>query len=360
MIRLQLQRFAEKTEQATPKRKQDARREGRVAKSADLTSSLSFLAAILGMSAFGGNLLGAVTRLLQNCLSLFVISASQQTLHIKQLILPGLIQVGLALLPIVATIMLIGILVSFFQVGPLFTLSSIIPDFSKINPLEGTRRLFSLNAVIELIKSILKLSLIGVALYAAVVHTQVQYAFLMESSTPVIIDSYLTNANTILLYSAVMFAAVSVGDYFYQRHHFSQSLRMSRQDVRDEQRDQEGNLQMRRRIREQGRVMARRRMMQKVPKADVIITNPTHFAVALLYDAKTMLAPQVVAKGIDETAQRIREVARQHDVPIVENKPLARALYQTVELDEFVPGSLFQAVAEVLAYVYRLRGHALS
>ncbi|KYP82118.1 flagellar biosynthesis protein FlhB [Ferroacidibacillus organovorans] len=360
MIRLELQRFAEKTEQATPKRRQDARQKGRVAKSPDLTSSLSFLAAVVGMSVFGSNLLGAVMRLLQNCLSLFVVSASQKTPHIKQLILPGITQVGLALIPIVLTIMLIGMLAAFFQVGPMFTLSTIMPDFSKINPLEGIRRLFSLHAIVESIKSIVKLSLIGVALYAAVVHTQVQYAFLMESSTPVIIDSYLTNANTILLYSAVMFAAVSVADYFYQRYQFSQSLRMSRQDVRDEQRDQEGNPQMRRRIREQGRAIARRRMMQKVPNADVIITNPTHFAVALRYDAKTMQAPQVVAKGIDETAQRIREVARQHDVPIVENKPLARALYQTVELDEFVPGTLFQAVAEVLAYVYRLRGRALS
>lgn len=354
MIQFDLQLFAEKTERATAKRRTDARREGRMAKSPDLTMAFSFLGVIVALGMYGQQLYVALAKLMIDLLSEGLVFANN---HVG---LPGIFYSDLqnlmsALIPLLLLGMGIGVVISFLQVGPTFVLKGLYPNFSKINPFSGLKQLFGVQSVAQLVKSTLKLIFIAVAVYFALAGSSGQFAQLMVTDPIYIIQAFASRAFSIVLDVAGMYVALSIFDFFFQRFQFERSMRMSKEEVKDEMKQQEGNPQVKGKLRERGRAIAFRRMMQKVPIADVIITNPTHFAVALKYDASTMHAPQVVAKGVDQIALRIRETAREHDVPIVENRPLARSLYQTVEIDGFIPGDLFQAVAEVLAYVYRLK-----
>ncbi len=354
MIRFDLQLFAEKTERATAKRRTDARREGRMAKSPDLTMAFSFLAVIASLGIYGQQLYVALAKLMTDLLSEGLVFAND---HVG---LPGIFYSDMqnllsAMLPLLLVGMCVGVMISLLQVGPTFVLTGLYPNFSKINPLSGLKQLFGLQAISQLVKSTLKLTFIAVAVYFSLVGSSGQFASLMVTDPIYIIQVFASRAFSIVLNVAGMYVALSIFDFFFQRFQFERSMRMSKEEVKDEMKQQEGNPQVKGKLRERGRAIAFRRMMQKVPTADVIITNPTHFAVALKYDALTMHAPQVVAKGVDQIALRIREIAGEHDVPIVENRPLARSLYQTVEMDGFIPGDLFQAVAEVLAYVYRLK-----
>ncbi len=354
MMQWDLQLFAEKTERATPRRRQEAREQGRVASSPELTTAVSFLALILGLRIFGGALLQTLTQMFAVILSTGTQSAAGGT-GFETAWLSFLPSIAMTLVPIVLLGIGAGVLMAFLQVGPMFAPDSLIPDFSRINPFKGIARLFSTQSLVDLVKSMFKLALIGWAVYSALSGAKLQFPEMMTTDPAILASYFLQTGQSILLNVAIMFAILSLADFAYRRFSFERSLRMSKEDIKDEMKRQEGSPQIKRRLRERGRAIARRRMMQKVPTATVVVTNPTHFAVALYYDAASMNAPQVVAKGADETARKIREIASDHRVPIVENVAVARALYYTVELDEFVPNHLFQAVAEVLAYVYRLQ-----
>ncbi len=353
-MRYDLQLFAEKTERATPKRRSDARREGNVAKSPDFSTALVFLAAVIALLVYVPSIYFSLAQLMIDLLGYGTrYAVDHQGVPIA--LRADISNVFYGLLPIILIAMVIGLFSSFLQVGFLFTPNVLIPKLSKINPLTGIQRLFSLQGLSMLIKSIIKILFIAGAIYFALNGSITQLAQLMYATPGVIMQNYASRSFNVLIDVAALYAALSVLDFFFERFRFERSIKMSKQEIKDEAKQQEGNQQVKGKIRERGRLIAFRRMMKRVPQADVVITNPTHYAIALQYDPKTMHAPQVVAKGVDQTALRIREIARENDVPIVENKPLARELYAQVEIEEFVPDSLFQAVAQVLAYVYRLK-----
>lgn len=357
MIKWDLQWFAEKTEAPTPRRRVKEREEGHVARSADLTSAFAFMALLVGLALFGSRLFTAMANLATYTFTSGVTYASTHTgmpLSFSTL----LEQIGLWLALMIMLSIAVALLIAYRQVGRLFSLKPLLPNLDKINPFTGWNRFFSLNTVMSLLKATVQLSFIAAALYLAVSSQGVQVMGLMGAQPAQIFSFYSHSAFTILIYVAAMFVALSVGDFAYQKFSFEKGIKMSKDEIKDERRQSDGDPRVKKEIRKKGYAMAFRRMMKKVPTADVIVTNPTHYAIALKYDAGTMHAPQVVAKGVDELALRIRELARDQRIPIVENRTLARALYSQVQLDEFVPSQLFQAVAEVLAYVYKLRQEA--
>jgi len=355
-IPLNLQLFAgEKTEEATPRRKQQARTKGQVAKSQEFNSALVLLAGFAALSLFFPFIYGqivAYTRLMLSTLS-------REDLTVGTII--GLFQqstvVGAKiLLPLLGATLVAGMAANYFQVGVLFSTEAITVNLSRINPLEGFKRLFSVRSLVELGKSLLKVSLVGIVLYRIIRDNFAVF--------PKMLDMDIRASGAFLgemivkmgLQSAVLLMILAIIDFRYQQWEFNKSLKMSKEEVKEEYKQTEGNPQVKSKIREKMRRMSMRRMMQEIPKADVVITNPTHFAVALRYDAETMAAPRVVAKGQDNLALKIKEIAKEHGVVTVENKPLAQALYKGAEIGDQVPPELFQAVAEVLAFVYRLKG----
>lgn len=260
-----------------------------------------------------------------------------------------------AFLPVIGVAMVVGVVVNLLQVGVMFTAEPLSPNWARLNPVAGFTRLFSRRAFVESVKTLLKVLLIGWLTFSAV---RADAAMLLRTSEidPLMVLMLVGQ----LLYKmawrvGLAMLVLALLDYGFQRWEYEKSLRMTKEEVKQELKQTEGDPQVRSRIRARQQAIARRRMMQAVPKADVVVTNPTHYAVALQYDAQKMAAPTVVAKGMNLIALRIREIAQQHGVPIVENPPLAQSLYRTVDIGEQIPPELYQAVAEVLAYVYRLR-----
>jgi flagellar biosynthetic protein FlhB len=270
----------------------------------------------------------------------------------SDLMLQGL----LLLLPMLAVAVVVAIVGNYLQVGILLTGEPLKLKFSKLSPINGFKTIFSMRSVAEFVKNILKLVLIGLVVYFTLWNERGHILSLAR----VPVDSMFSYIASITIKLGLEIGAILVVlaalDYFYQRYEHEKSLKMSKQDIKDEYKKSEGDPLIKGKIRERQRRMALQRMMQDVPKADVVITNPTHFAIALQYDGTKMEAPTVIAKGMDYVALRIKEVAKEHRVITMENKPLARALYERAEIGETIPADLFQAVAEVLAYVYKLKG----
>jgi flagellar biosynthetic protein FlhB len=343
----------EKTEEATPKRKEEARKKGQVAKSTEISSAFIILAAFLALKMLGPYIYEQLIAYMRLTFSHF--STADFTINMVYILLLNLGLVFLkTVLPLMVVVFVISLAVNILQVGFVLSFEPLMPQLDRINPVSGFQRLFSLRSLVELVKSLLKIGII----------TYFVYRFIMKETAqvPSLISADLTDS---LRYSGGLVAdlALEIGavilvlaamDYFYQWWEHNKSLKMSKQEVKEEFKQTEGNPQIKGKIKERQRAIAMRRMMQEVPKATAVITNPTHFAVAIRYD-KMMIAPEVIAKGQDFLAERIKQVARENGVAVVENKPLARALYATVEVGDAIPSELYQAVAEVLAYVYRLK-----
>jgi flagellar biosynthetic protein FlhB len=242
------------------------------------------------------------------------------------------------------------------QIGLEFHGQGLAPKFSKLNPLAGLKRIFSLRGLVELAKSLLKIAFVGLIAWSVMSGYISKFPSLVRLDLGEIWLFTHSAAFRIILYVSLALMVLAALDYIYQRWQYEESLKMTKQEVKDERKQSEGDPQVKSRIRALQRQTAYQRMLAEVPKSDVVITNPTHLAVALRFDSSAMIAPQVTAKGADYIAERIREVAIENGVPIVENKSLAQALYRMAEIGDYVPVDLYRAVAEVLAYVYRLKG----
>lgn len=348
-----LQLFSgEKTEEATPKKKQKARESGNVAKSQEINSALIVLIAFFSFKVFGAYLYDEISQFMVHIFSLIGMDVTIES--VMNLILLSIIVLIKTAFVIMCILLLTGLVVNFFQVGFLFTLQPLEPKLSKLNPLSGMKRMFSLRSLNELAKSIIKILVIGYFIYDYLEEKTAQLPKMMVADLQSSMDFLVGSIFQIGFKICEVLIIIAVLDYAYQIWQHNKSLKMSKQDIKDENKQSEGDPQIKSKIRQKQRQMAMARMMQEVPKADVIITNPTHFAVALKYSSG-MVAPLVIAKGQDLVALRIKEIAREADVAIVENKPLARALYAAANVGDMVPPELYKSVAEVLAYVYRLK-----
>jgi flagellar biosynthetic protein FlhB len=355
-LRMNLQLFAgEKTEKATPKKRNESRNKGQVAKSTEIPGSLILLGCICCLIMLGPFLQKQILAIFGDTL-LHRLGMDVTPENIMVMFSNYLIQMLVFLAPIFVVVLLIAFGANYVQIGWLFTLEPLSPKLEKLNPINGAKGIFGVRSIVEFLKSSGKL--IAIALVVYLVLWGEKERFLALASVPIEgIFSFVGSLTIRLgLYVAVLLFLLAVPDYIYQKYEYEKKLKMSKQDIKDEYKNAEGDPKIKGKIKQRQMQMAMMRMMQEVPHADVIITNPTHFAVALKYDGTKMDAPTVVAKGQDYTALRIREIAKQNDVIMMENKPLARALFEQTEVGHSVPADLFQAVAEVLAYVYRLKG----
>lgn len=352
----------EKTEKPTGKKIQDARQRGQVARSRDLAIAGASVAATIAMGRMGGRLLtGLATRLAAD-----LAHFGDQPMHaIAEGELAGLVFSGGTLIaylvgPIALSTMVVGVAVHGLQGGWVFSAEALQLNWSRLNPANGLKRFGVTQSGVDTLKTLLSVAVITWLSWSTV-RTVVEQSSTFPWMTPIRAGAIAwTHAESLLWRVAIALGALALGDYGLQRFRLMQSLRMTKQEIKDEHKQQEGNPQVKGKIRSLQRAMARRRMMSDVKRATVVVTNPTHFAVALEYKRGSMAAPVVLAKGADLIALQIRERARQHGVPIVENKPLARALFATTEVGDTIPADLFTAVAEVLAQLIRLKQLTLN
>lgn len=348
-----------KTESATPKRRSEERDKGNVPKSRELPA-VAVMMGVFGVLYFtSGHMMGGLTGLFRDFLT--VSAARINTVDGVHTLLTDLfMRSGGLLLPTFAGTVFFAAAANVAQTGFLFTTEPLRPNFGKLNPVSGVQKLFSLQSLVELAKSIIKFALIGFVAWRVIRREIPFLPEIIEKTPEEIIFYFLRIGSSILLQCCLLLLLLAAGDYAFQWWSYEKSLRMTKEEVKEEYRQQEGDQAVKARIRSIQREKARRRIIQEVPKADVVITNPTHFAVALRYERGSADAPRVLVKGADLMALRIREIATESGVPIVERPPLARALYNEVEEGHEIPYELFQAVAEVLAYVYRLRNRNLA
>lgn len=353
---LDLQFFAgEKTEKATPQKRQESKRKGQVAKSPEVAAAMIMLGGILLLYFTGGWMLEGILAMFRMNLTQFfhwdLTPASTRTL-LEQMSFEGLkIMVPMALIGLI-----FGFLGNYIQIGPIFSTDPLMVKLERIDPIKGAKRIFSVRALVELAKSLLKISIIGTAAFLVLWLAREELFLLSQQSIPHALSFVGGLVVQMGLTASIILLCLSVLDYIYQKYEFEKGIKMSKQDIKDEYKKAEGDPLIKQKIKEKQRNMSMNRMIQDLPNADVLITNPTHYAIAIKYDAETMEAPQVIAMGKDHLALKIKEKAKELDIVIMENKPLARALYAQVEVGDYVPEDLFMAVAEVLAYIYRLKG----
>lgn len=350
-----LQLFAqEKTEPATPKKREEARERGQVPRTAELGTALILLAGFGAVSLLAGSSSKTVMQLATDYLGGGV-SFETDPLAVRGLFLNVVLHAAIAVAPMMGVALLVGLAGQLVQVGFLFSGEPLKPQFDRINPLSGFKRIFSRRAVVDLGKSLVKIGLVGWIAYREVKRALDLLPGMSVGAPgdwiPLIGDIVVRTG----LYIGLAMLVVAAIDYTFQHGEHERNLRMSKQEIKDEMKQTDGDPQLRARIRRRQRELAARRMLHEVPTADVVITNPIHFAVALKYDQTIADAPFVVAKGAGLLARRIREIAQEHNVPLVEDVWLARTLYEDVEPGQTIPVELFQAVADVLAFVYTLR-----
>ncbi len=344
----------EKTEPATPKRKREAIEKGQVAKSQDVNSAMILLSGVLLILFLGGSMVANMKDTMgMICNNLFYEDFDADTF--VDLLMTVSFKNLKGVLPIMGGFMIVGLLASYSQVGIIFSRKALIPDFKKLNPVAGVKKLFSKKSLIKTAMSLLKLSVMAGIAYVAIINDLEPLMELVSMRTEAIFSSASGLIFGITIKITIVLLILSLLDLLYQRWQHSKDMMMTKNEVKQESKQTEGDPLIKSRIKSAQREMSRKRMMQAIPEADVVVTNPTHYAVALKYDASTMEAPKVVGKGVDLIAIKIREIAAEHDIPIVEDRVLARVLYSSVELDGEVPPKLYQAVAKVLSYVYQLR-----
>ena len=349
------QQGQEKTEAPTEKKRRESREEGQVAFSRELPSAALLAGILLTLIATSPLILDAfremttqIFREMSKADELSIGSLYDLSGEIFSTLLP-------AFAPFAAIIVLVGILASVLQVGVRITLKAIAPKFNKISPLTGLKRLFSTQSLADFLKSMAKLIIVGIVGYITYMDKITELNGLSVATPEAILEYNFTVVAEVSGKIVLALVAIAIFDYLYQRWHHEKQLMMTKHEVKEETKQTEGDPQLKARIRQIQREMSNARMMQEVPKADALIVNPTHFSVAILYDRDVMEAPEVTAKGTDHMALRMRTVARENSVPILERPELARDLYANVEIGETIPERFYKAIAEILAFVYRLR-----
>jgi len=360
ILPMNLQLFAdgggggEKTEKATPRKKEKAREEGQVAKSNEITTTFMLVIMFASIKILGPDIIDRTIRLMEDITKLF--GTTEMTSEFtKNLMQHVLVQGAFMIVPLCMISFVVAFLANVFQVGWKPNMKPLQPKLSNISPISGLKRMFSLKTVVELIKSIIKIGIIIIIVYFSL--REYENLIFLFYELPVL-ETYgliMGLALDLGIRIGMFFMLVAVIDFIYQKFSLAKKLKMSKQEIKDEYKLSEGNPEIKSKIKQRMREASMRRMMQDLPKADVVITNPTHFAVAIKYDEQTFGAPYVLAKGGDIMAGRIKAKASELNIQIVENKPLARTLYYTVEIGDEVPPELYQTVAEVLAFVYNLK-----
>ena len=348
------QSSGEKTEKATPKRKREAREKGQIFKSVEVNTALTLLVMFGVLSIFGQTIVENIKNLLRYFFSMnppeqFDVAAIMKMFGDAVSMFFGIMA------PILIAAFAAGLVTNLVQVGFIFSTKALAPKFDRINPLSGIKRIFSTRTLLDLVKAIIKIAILGWVAYNDFQAHMDDFKGLMGQDVPVAVADFVDIIISTAFDLAIAFAIFAPFDYMYQRWKYNKDLMMTKQEIKDEYKLTEGNPQIKGRIAQKQRQMSRMRMVQAVKDADVVITNPTHFAVALEYKEGKNTAPMVVAKGKDYLAQRIKERAKEENVQIVENKPLAQALYFFCEVGDEVPEDMYKAVAEVLAYVYRMK-----
>jgi flagellar biosynthetic protein FlhB len=344
-----------RTESATDRRIQKTREKGQVAKSMEVNSVAVILTSLIFFTFFGMSFINGVMTLWREY---FTASASYVLTEdsLQYLVSMTLERLFFLLAPILFSIAVVGIIINFWQNdGFLFSWEPLELKFNKLNPLDGVKKLISIDGFINLFKSIAKLAVVGVTVYLSLDGQWERAPNLMELPVEQALLTAGDEAYHLLVKVISVLAVIAAVDYIYQRYQYSENLKMTKQEVVDERKDMEGDPRVKARIRQKQFEMFRSRMMAKVPQAEVIITNPTHLSIAIKYERNKDVAPTVVAKGSGYVALKIREIAKENNIPIMEDKPLAQTLFKTVDIGETIPETMYKAVAEILAYVYRLK-----
>jgi flagellar biosynthesis protein FlhB len=346
--------FQDKTEQATPKKKEEAKKKGQVGKSKEISSVAILAAGLIYMYFNAGSLTDKMgENIKQTFISIPKLATGDigSTEYMSQTIWSFL----LLILPMMLVLVVVALLANFVQTGFVASVESLTPNLSKIDPIKGLGKIVSKRSLAELLKSILKIVIVGWAAFSVLKNDFPRLMPLMYQDNSLILSMLGQISFKVVTRCCYVIFVLAVLDYAFQKWEFEQQLKMTKQEIKDEYKQTEGDPLIKSRIRSIQREMARRRMMREVPKADVIITNPTHYAVALSYKPdKKMTAPKIIAKGADNIAMKIKEIAAEHGIPMVENRPLAQNLYK-LDIGQEVPPNFYQAVAEILAYVYGLK-----
>ncbi len=342
----------DKTEKATPKRQEEARKKGQVAKSNDLGGAAVLLAGLIALGAFGPKMLQSLKELLATNLKLAATPDKAQGVGLGKVIHDAGEVAIAAVLPVAVTCAIAAAVMMAAQVGLKITPKAISPDFKKMSPISNAKQVFGMNALVELVKNLAKVGSVGVVVWIVLKPQMQEVATLVGMEPAALGNQMLSTTMQVAKAAAVAYFVIGVADYVWQKHRMDKSMKMDLQEVKDEHKTSELPAEVRMAMRRRQMMASRARMMAAIPEADVVVTNPTHYAVALKYDPATA-APQVVAKGMDLVALKIRELASESGVMIVPDPPLARALHAAVEVGEPIPEEMYEAVAAVLAFVYR-------
>lgn len=344
-----------KTEKATPKKRKDAREKGNVCKSADLNSAFTITVMFWAVKTFGGNVINNIYKIMEKCITVFAAAGIDDRARLT----PIFIEIGILFFLSIGPFLLISIIVGFasnyMQFGRVKVKDPLKPKWEKINPAKGFKRLISPKSLITMLKSILKFVILAYVAYSQAKKIIPKIPSIMQSELNVSIGFILDSIFSVAYKLGLAYIFIGIADFGYQKWSYEKGLRMTKQEVKDEYKMTEGDPKIKGKIKQKQQEISLSRMMAAVPKADVVITNPTHYAVALKYDEEKSGAPVVIAKGKDFTALKIKEKAAEHKIKMVENKPLAQALYATVEIGEEIPPEFYAAVAEILAEIYKLK-----
>ena len=344
----------EKTENATPKKKSESKKKGQVAKSKELSSTVTLITVTLLMIMLGtytlDNFKNILILFLNNYLTLTVNEST-----FKTLILVSVMKFGIIILPIVIPIMIMGIVASLMQSGFIFTSEPLKADLKKLDPISGFKKIFSMRSVVDLLKNLAIVTTISVIAYNFIKSNYLDIMTYGSLKTEVILGVFGSLVVAIFFKISVVMLIIAIIDFSYQKYKHNKELKMSMQEIKEEYKQQEGDPQIKSKIRQKQREMASSRMMQQVPDATVVITNPTHIAIAIKYEQGGEGAPIVVAIGADNVAIKIKEIASESSIPIIENKPLARLIYKELEVGSEIPTDMYQVVAEILALVYKMK-----
>lgn len=353
-----LQLFSgEKTEQPTQKKLEDARKKGQVAKSTEINSAIILLVTLVFLRVFMGDMVRNMQALFITFLQ-FDTNGVVTVETVQHIYITVIIWLGRIVLPIMLISMLAGLISNYVQVGFLFTTEPLMMKLEKIDPIKGFQKIFSKKTIMELFKSIFKIAIILYLTYTVIKDRAMTFPQFMDMDVAVSL-AFIGELIFAIIWRVLIFLLIlGVIDFVFQKYDYTENQKMSKQEIKDEHKNVEGDPMIKSKIKEKQRQMAMSRMMQDVPTADVVITNPTHFAVALKYTQGSP-APKVIAKGQDNIALKIKDVAKENNIILYEDKPLARALYYNIDIGQEIPGNMFQAVAEVLAYVYKLKNKSI-